>query len=73
MKTQLVLEEIMKAEAIEANDEEIDVEIGKYADQSRKSLEDFKATLSDADKTYFKQVASLQKTVKFLKENAGKA
>ena len=73
VKTQLVLEEIMKAEAIEANDEEIDVEIGKYADQSRKSLEDFKATLSDADKTYFKQVASLQKTVNFLKENAGKA
>ncbi len=73
VKTQLVLEEIMKAEAIEANDEEIDVEIGKYADQSRKSLEDFQATLSDADKTYFKQVASLQKTVNFLKENAGKA
>ena len=72
VKTRLVLEEIMKQEAIEADEAEIDVEIGKMADQRRKTLDEFKATLSDDDKVYFKQVASMQKTVKFLKDNAGK-
>ena len=72
VKTRLTLEAIMKQENIEATEEEIDVEIAKMADQRRSSLEDFKATLSDDDKTYFKQVASMQKTVKFLKDNAGK-
>ena len=72
VKTQLVLEDIMKTEGIEANEEEIDAEIAKMADQSRRPLDEFKKTLTDEDNTYFKQVASLQKTVAFLKEHAGK-
>ena len=40
---------------------------------SRKSLEDFKASLTENDKKYFEEVASLTKTIKFLKDNAGKA
>ena len=70
VRTQLVIEAVMKAEGIKATDEEIDAEIQKYADQSKKSLDELKATLGDGDKNYFAEVASLQKTVDFLKANA---
>ena len=69
-KTQLVLEAVKNAEQIKADDAEIDVEIGKYADQNKKTLDEFKAMLSDADKEYFAEIASLQKTIDFLKNNA---
>ena len=65
-----MIEAVMKAEGIKATDEEIDAEIQKYADQSKKSLDELKATLGDGDKNYFAEVASLQKTVDFLKANA---
>ena len=68
--TQLVIEAIKDAENIQATDEEVDAEISKYADQNKKSLEEFKAMLSDADKEYFSTIASMQKTVSFLKANA---
>ena len=68
--TQLVLEAVKKAENIQATDEEIDAEMTKYAEQSKKSLEDFKKTLSDGDREYFAEAASMQKTVAFLKANA---
>lgn len=70
VKTQLVIDAVRKAENIEADEAEIDVEIGKFAEQSQKTLEECKEMLTDADKEYFKEVASLQKTVKFLKDNA---
>ena len=70
VKNQLVIEAVMKAEDIKATDEEIDAEMAKYADQAKKSLDDFKASLSEADRNYFSEVASLQKTVDFLKKNA---
>lgn len=68
--TQLTLEAVRKAENIEATEEEIDAEMQKYADQNQKTLEEFKAMLSDDDKKYFSEIAAMQKTVKFLKENA---
>ena len=68
--TQLVIEAIKDAENIQATDDEVDAEISKYADQNKKSLEEFKAMLSDADKEYFSTIASMQKTVSFLKANA---
>ena len=70
VRTQLVIEEIRKVENIEATEEEIDAEIAKYADQNQKSLEEFKKMLSEDDMKYFAEIASLQKTVKFLKDNA---
>ena len=68
--TQLVLEAVKKAENIEATEEEIDAEMGKYAEQNKKSLEEFKKMLSDGDKEYFAEAAAMQKTVDFLKANA---
>ncbi|MBR7189403.1 MAG: trigger factor, partial [Clostridia bacterium] len=70
VKTQLVLEAVKKAESIEANEEEIDAEIAKYAEQIKKPLEEAKQGLSDGDKEYFSDIATMQKTLKFLKDNA---
>ena len=70
VKTQLVVAAVMKAEEIKADEAEIDVEIGKYAEQNKKSLDEFKAMLLDGDKEYFSEIASLQKTIAFLKDHA---
>ncbi len=70
VRTQLVIEAVRKAEGIDADDGEIDEEMKTFAENNRKSLEDFKATLTDGDKEYFKDLAAMTKTVKFLKDNA---
>lgn len=67
VKTQLALEAIRDAEKIEATEEEIDAEIAKQADSRKKSLEDMKKQLTDGDKEYFKQAATMNKVVEFLK------
>ncbi len=70
VKTQLVIDAVRKAENIEADEAEVDAEIGKFAEQNKKTLDEFKQMLTDADRDYFKEIASLQKTVQFLKDNA---
>ncbi len=70
VKTQLALEAIRDAEKIEATEEEIDAEIAKLADSRKKSLEDMKKHLTDGDKEYFKQAATMNKVVEFLKSCA---
>ena len=70
VKTQLVVAAVMKAEEIKADENEIDAEIAKYAEQNKKALDEFKAMLSDGDKEYFSEIASLQKTIAFLKDHA---
>ena len=67
---QLVIEAVKKAENIEATDEETDAEMAKYAEQNKKSLEDFKKMLSDSDREYFAEAAAVRKTIDFLKSNA---
>ena len=70
VKTRLVVDAIRKAENITATDEEIDAEMQQYADRRKQSLEDFKASLTDADKTGFADAAATRKTFEFLKANA---
>ena len=70
VKSQLVLSAVMNAAQIKADEAETDAEIQKYADQNKKTLDEFKAMLSDGDKEYFVEIAALQKTVDFLKNNA---
>ncbi len=67
VKTQLALEAIRDVEKIEATEEEIDAEIAKLADSRKKSLEDMKKQLTDGDEEYFKQAATMNKVVEFLK------
>lgn len=70
VRTQLTLEEIRKTENIEAEEADIDEEMQNFAVNTRKSLEDFKAGLTEDDKQYFGEIAALTKTLKFLKNNA---
>ena len=67
---QLVIEAVKKAENITATEEEVDAELNRYAEQNKKSLEDFKKMLSDNDKAYFAEAAATRKTIEFLKANA---
>lgn len=71
VRTQLVIEAVKKAEGIEAADEEIDEEMKTFAENGKKSLEEFKETLTDGDREYFEELAAMTKTVKFLKDAAG--
>lgn len=70
VRTQLVLDAIAQAESIEADEESMEKEIAKYADQSKKSTEDFKKTLSEQDMEYLAAMVKVQKTVDFLKAEA---
>ncbi len=70
VKTQLVMEAVRKAEGIEATDEETDAEIAKYAEQNKKTLDEFKKVLSDDDRKLFTDGAAMQKTLDFIKANA---
>ena len=70
VKTQLVLEAVKKAEDITATEEETDAEIARYAEQNKKTLDEFKKMISDDDKAYFADTAAMRKTVDFIKANA---
>lgn len=70
VKTDLVLTAIEAKEGIEPTEEEVEAEIGKYAEQSQKSLEETKEGLSEGDREYFKNAARREKTVAMLVENA---
>ena len=70
VKTQLALEAIRDAEGINATDEEVDAEIQKLADDRKKSLEEMKKNFGQGDMDYFRQAATMNKVVSFLKSNA---
>lgn len=70
VKGQLVLDAIRVAEGIEATDEEVEAEIAKAAEERKKDVEEFKKTMNDSMKNYFKQMATMTKLINFLKSNA---
>ena len=70
VKAHLVLEAIEKAEAIDATEEQIDKQLEAFAAQTGKTVEEFKATLSESDIEYFKADAIRDNCVKFLADNA---
>lgn len=70
VKAELVLEAIMKAEGIEATEEEVEAEIAKYAEEGKKTAEEFKATLRPEDTAYLKDSIGIRKTVELLKDSA---
>ena len=70
VKAHLVLEAIEKAEAIDATQEQIDKQLEAFAAQTGKSVEEFKASLSESDIAYFKADAIRDNCVKFLADNA---
>ncbi len=68
VKIRLTLAEIIKVENIDANEEEINAEIAKYAESYGSNLEDFMKNVTDDQKDYFKEVAIMNKTLALLKE-----
>ena len=70
VKAHLVLEAIEKAEAIDATEEQIDKQLEAFAGQTGKSVEEFKAGLSESDIEYFKADAIRDNCVAFLRDNA---
>ena len=70
VKAHLVLEAIEKAEAIDATQEQIDKQLEAFAAQTGKTVEEFKASLSESDIAYFKADAIRDNCVKFLADNA---
>lgn len=70
VKAHLVLEAIEKAENIEATEEQIDKQLEAFAAQTGKTVEEFKAGLSESDIEYFKADAIRDNCVKFLADSA---
>ena len=69
VKRQLVLEAVKDAEALKAEDADIDKEIAKYAEMFGKNLEEYKSTLKEEELEYFTESATVNKTLAFLKDN----
>ena len=70
VKTNLVLEAVAKAEALEVSDEDLEA---TYADQAKRmgqEVEAFKANLTDGQKDYLKETAMIKKTIDLIKDNA---
>lgn len=71
VKSQLVLEAISKAEAIEATPEEIGDKVAEYAKQfGNMTVEDFEKNLQADDRQYFANQVVVEKTLALLVENA---
>ena len=70
VRKNLVLEAVMKAENIAATDEEVDAEIADYAKRSGQKPEDLRKAIGEDGVKRFAEMASLKKTVDFLKANA---
>jgi len=69
VKTQLVLEKISKVENIVAEEEDINKEISRMAEQYKKDVEEFRSTLREEDIDYISDGIVLQKTIDFLTAN----
>ena len=70
VKMQLVIEAISKAENVTATDEDIEAEIVKYAENGGTDVETFKAQITDADREYFADRVTVDKTVKLIVDAA---
>lgn len=70
VKTQLVLDAIMKAEGIKAENDEVEKKIDEYCAQFDNKAEEFKAKLNEDDKAYFEDQVLLDKTINMLVDSA---
>ncbi len=70
VKFELTLEAIRKAEAVEPSDEEVEAQTAKQAKRMGQELEAFKASLSEENKTYLKDLAAIQKVCDLMKAGA---
>ena len=69
-KIELVLEAIRKAEALEPTEEEVDAQIAQQAERMGKEIEEFRASLTEEQKSYLTDTAAIQKVCDLLKAGA---
>ena len=67
---QLVLEAMVKAENIEATDEDVEKATAEEAERMGREVEEFKASLNDRQKEYLKENAAIRKVVDMIVEKA---
>lgn len=70
VRTQLVVEAVMKAENIESTEEQVAEAIQKRAERAKKDIEEYSKALSDEERAYIKDNLAYDNTVTFLVENA---
>lgn len=70
VKSELVIDEIIKAEGIEADDADVDKMLESYAGAMKQSAEQLKESFSDEQLDYFKHRARVTKALDLLWENA---
>ncbi len=70
VKMQLVIEAIVKAENLSASDEDMQAEIERYAEENGMVAEDLVAKLTEGDKNYFRERATVDKAVRLLADSA---
>ena len=69
VKTRLTVEAIIKAEKIEATDEDMDEALSKMAETAKKTLEEYKKGVSAQQLNYIKSDILMKKLLDFLTEN----
>jgi trigger factor len=69
-KAEVVMEAIAKAEGVEPTEEDIDVELQRYAESRQQPLEEIKKTLNESDQSYFADAAKVAKVLALLTESA---
>ena len=70
LKTELVIEEIMKVEAVEATEQDMDALLEDYASSTGKTLEQVKKNFNQSQIGYFTHRAKVSKALDMLWENA---
>ena len=69
VKSQLVIDKIIREENIKAEDAEIEAKIAEFAEKANKPLEEYKKDVDDSQREYIANDIVINKLFDFLKEN----
>lgn len=70
VRTQLVVDAVMKAEDIKAAEEQVEEELRKNAERAKKDIEEYRKALDEEELEYIRDSLAYDNTVRFLVENA---
>ena len=70
LKTRFVLEAVVNAEGIEADEEKINEEIERYAQMTGQSVEDYKKDMSEKDMKNLRMDIAVKDAAAFISEHA---
>jgi trigger factor len=70
VKTQLVIEAVEKAEALEADEKDVDAKIAEMAEAAGKSAEEYAKLISEDDREYIKRELIWNKAIDVIADNA---